>query len=576
MALQCDCSEQERPLCGRFIEDLYEHFSASAGLFLAFREEPDKPVLIGTAGAGEEYFAQLESDEEPSFIDRVTARAPQWAGQASDLWPTWTGKAIVASVGAVVHDRDRPYANGCLVLVRPQDGDDFNDGDDKLLSLFAIQATSCVEQVDIMAQQRRLIKQQSLLANLGALLNSEQEQSIVHEKAIDAVRTLLECEASSLILVDSKSKKLQFAVATGRAGEALKRLELEPEEGIAGWVVKEGKKYRCNDLDVDERHSKRIDEQAGFDSENLVCVPLLYRGRVLGALQAVNSENGFTEVDEQLLELLAQHVATALENLRLYESLKESLVQLKNQQDALIQTEKLSAMGLLAAGVAHEVRSPLTAISGYAQLLKRQLPPDMPLAKKISIIERSVETINRIVNGLLDFSKKEETCWENVNVNDVVEDALLLSEHTLNRFKRVNVERNFTEDLPVVEADRRQLQQVFVNLILNGAEAMSGGGTLTIRTSLDRRDGVPDAESIHRVEIAFIDEGVGIPQINRDRVFEPFFTEGKKAGTGLGLSICKSIMKKHRGEITFDCPEEGGTIFYIYIPVLTSTREQRQ
>ncbi len=576
MSLRCVCSEQDRPLCGRFIEDLYEHFSATAGLFLAFREDPDEPVPIGTAGQGEEYFAQLEKEQEPSFVDRVTARAPQWAGPASDLWPSWKGKAIIACVGAVVNDRDKPYANGCLVLFRSEDAEDFNDGDDVLLSLFAIQAAACIEQVDILAQQRRLIKQQSLLANLGALLNSEQDREVVHEKAIDAVRTLLECEASSLIMVDDKSKKLQFAVATGRAGDMLRRLELEPGEGIAGWVVEEGKNYRCNALDVDERHSKRIDEVAGFDSHNLVCVPLLYRGRVLGALQAVNSENGFSECDEQLLELLAQHVATALENLRLYQSLKESLVQLKNQQDALVQTEKLSAMGLLAAGVAHEVRSPLTAISGYAQLLKRQLPPDMPLAKKISIIERSVETINRIVNGLLDFSKKEETCWENVNANEVVEDALMLSEHTLNRFKRVKVERQFAEDLPMVEADKRQLQQVFVNLILNGAEAMPGGGTLTVRTSLDRRDGVPDDESIHRVEIAFIDSGVGIPKLNRDRVFEPFFTEGKKAGTGLGLSICKSIMKKHRGEITFECPEDGGTIFYIYIPVLTSTREQQK
>lgn len=412
-----------------------------------------------------------------------------------------------------------------------------------------------------------------LLADLGALLNSQLDPSVVRAQAIDAVRTLLDCEASSLIRRGTDGS-LSFAVATGAAGAAVTQMTLGRGEGVAGWVVEEGRSVVSNDLAADPRHSRRVDQQAGFASRSLVCVPLTIKGRILGALQAVNGSEPFDETDVTLLELLGQHVVTAMENARLYGELRESLVQLKAQQDALVQSEKLSAMGLLAAGVAHEIRSPLTAISGYAQLLKRRgVAGDM--GDRLETIERSVEAINKIVNGLLDFAKKDETCWEPVNVNDVVEQALVLAEHTLSRFKKVRVERRFAPELPPVEADARQLQQVFINLIINAAEAMPSGGVLTITTTLDRRDDVPPEEAIPRVEAAFGDTGVGIPELSRSHIFEPFFTEGKKSGTGLGLSICKSIMKKHRGEISFRCPDEGGTVFLVHLPVLPGTEVRR-
>jgi len=559
----------------RFIESLISHFDADWGFFVIFAAGSNVNGLRVGPLALEEHLSEPDGAWFSRLYDVVRGRGLSWTGPSKDILDTEDGTAVLALIPQCTasHAPGDCGPAGVLVLLRNDRQRGFEPEDGRALALFASQGSLPIAQLRELSLKAGVIEQQRLLAQIAALLNSEQDPGVVRERSIDAVRTLLGCEASSLILRESETGRLVFDVATGEVGERVKSLVLEPDEGIAGWVISKARTYSSNSLTDDPLHSKRVDAEAGFQSHSIICVPLAIHGRVMGALQAVNARDGaFREADVKTLEQLGQQVATALDNARLNRQLRESLATLKRQQDALIQAEKLSAMGLLSAGVAHEIKSPLTAISGYAQLLRRNLPGDSPLSDKLVIIERSVGVINRICNGLLEFAKKDDTCWEDVSINEVLSDALELAEHTLSRFKKVKIERSLTQDLPLVEADKRQLQQVFLNLILNAAEAMRGGGTLTIATKLDARDGVPREQAIPRVEISFADTGPGISDLYREKVFEPFFTEGKKSGTGLGLSICKTIMKKHRGEITFQSPDEGGTTFLVYVPVLEGQR----
>jgi len=232
----------------------------------------------------------------------------------------------------------------------------------------------------------------------------------------------------------------------------------------------------------------------------------------------------------------------------------------------LAQAERLSSVGLLAAGVAHEVNTPLAVISNYTQLLAKQLPADDPRAALVERITRQTFRASEIVGSLLNFSRGGSGRRVELDLNQVITETLALVEHPL-RTAGIRVVSELADGLPAVAGDSGRLQQVFLNLILNARDAMPHGGTLRLQTQCDGE----------RVRAAVADSGVGIPEDARDRIFDPFFTtkvpdrsrqDGLASGTGLGLSVTYGIIQEHGGTIQVASEPGQGTCFYVEFPAV--------
>ena len=226
-------------------------------------------------------------------------------------------------------------------------------------------------------------------------------------------------------------------------------------------------------------------------------------------------------------------------------------------EEQMIQNEKLTSLGLLAAGVAHEVNTPLAVISNYIQMLGKQIPTDDPRQKTIEKIVKQTFRASEIVNNLLNFSRTGGAQFVSVNLNSVLDETLSLVQHPF-KTARVTVIRNFTDELPVVHGSTTRLQQVFLNLFMNARDAMPTGGMLEIRTAAVNGS----------VEVEVTDTGIGIHPDNLHRIFDPFFTTKSSArGTGLGLSVSYGIVKEHAGRMEVRSTPGKGTSFRLEFPV---------
>src|SRR5687768_17354175 len=223
-------------------------------------------------------------------------------------------------------------------------------------------------------------------------------------------------------------------------------------------------------------------------------------------------------------------------------------------------SEKMASIGLLAAGVAHEVNTPLTGISSFTQMLLQNAEPDHPTTKVLEKIERQTFRAAKIVNGLLNLARPAQVDSGPVDVHAVINDVLSLLEH---QFKTgsIQVRKELSPESPIVQGIEYKLQQVFLNLFLNARDAMPRGGWLTIVTKSDGATAT--------VEVA--DTGSGIPEEQLSRIYDPFFsTKEIGKGTGLGLSITYGIVQEHGGTITCDSVVGQGTRFTLTLPLSTA------
>jgi two-component system, NtrC family, sensor kinase len=237
--------------------------------------------------------------------------------------------------------------------------------------------------------------------------------------------------------------------------------------------------------------------------------------------------------------------------------LVDDITQRMRLEEQMVQTEKLTSLGLLAAGVAHEVNTPLAVISNYIQMLAKQIAADDPRQKTIERIVKQTFRASEIVNNLLNFSRTGSIEFSEVDLNSVLEETLTLVQHPF-RTARVNVIKNYTEHLPLVLGSSTRLQQVFLNLFMNARDAMPNGGMLEVRTGAHNGS----------VEIEVTDTGTGIATENLNRIFDPFFTtKASGRGTGLGLSVSYGIIKEHAGKVDVRSTLGKGTSFRLEFPV---------
>lgn len=244
----------------------------------------------------------------------------------------------------------------------------------------------------------------------------------------------------------------------------------------------------------------------------------------------------------------------------LEKKVEERTKELREAQAHLFQTEKLASLGKLAAGVAHEINNPLGGILIYSHLLLEDLDKNSPYYENLEKIVKETTRCKDIVRGLLEFARPKEPEATLADVNELLNKSLSLIE-SQSLFQNIQVEKRYAVNLPQIVADSAQLQQVFMNIILNAADAMHGEGRLMLQTSLD--------EDGHNLVIDIADNGPGIREEDKEKIFDPFFTTKEVGhGTGLGLSISYSIIRKHQGTIDVQSTFGEGATFTIKLPVL--------
>jgi len=228
-------------------------------------------------------------------------------------------------------------------------------------------------------------------------------------------------------------------------------------------------------------------------------------------------------------------------------------------QAKIAEAERLAMIGQLAAGVAHEINNPLTGILLYCNLILKDISEDDPKRASFEKINNEAERCRKIVKGLLDFSRQTEPEMKSVAINIIIDESLALVKNQP-LFLNIDINKTLDPSLPMVNADPSQIQQVFMNIILNAVEAMEGKGELTIITGL--------TDNKKYVFASFADTGYGITEKNVQKIFDPFFTTKETGhGTGLGLSISYGIVKKHNGEIDVKSELNKGTTFIVKLPI---------
>lgn len=417
-----------------------------------------------------------------------------------------------------------------------------------------IELIKAAQQALVDSQQKHDIARTQALRPLfditESLLAETRTERLV-DLVISAVCGYLRCEHAAFYRY---SEELENLSPVMMRGIALPEEFCLPETGIIGitdannaalWVNVDGP----GDAGLQESITK-----IGLSSA--ICAPLV-RQKLRGVLFAGRSGNApvFREVESEMFLLLARQAAVAMENAGLYEELREYVQRVEESQQALIRAEKMAAAGRLTASIAHEINNPLQAVQNCLHLATHK---DLSLEKKADYIRLANEELERLMNTvhrMLEFYRPGGLDPQSIDIN-------VLINHVINLLAPQFTERNITvkmsisSKIPKILAVRSQLEQVILNIILNSYDAMEGGGELRIGARPVRE----------MVEIVFQDTGEGIPEEDRSRIFEPFFST-KESGTGLGLSVSYGIIAAHGGSLDL-LPSQGkGSCFRILLPV---------
>jgi signal transduction histidine kinase len=350
-------------------------------------------------------------------------------------------------------------------------------------------------------------------------------------------------EAGSILLSDAQTGDLRFRCAVGGDPEAVRRLTIAADQGICGWVARNGEPQIVNDVSTDPRHSSEIADQVGYHPRSVLCVPLrLAEGQ--GALELLNKahgRSGFTEDDLKLAVLIAGHVSTAID-----------LAQVRQRRE---RQERLSTIGQLLSSVVHDLRGPMTVISGYARFLEGEADTKQR-ARYGEAILRQVEAVNAMTGEILAFARGDTNLLlTKVYLRDYFRE---LAEHLRHELEGRSVELVLAlEDNGVAWFDPHKVRRAVHNLVRNAVQAIGQkGGKVTIGVRRDESGALL---------LSCTDDGPGVPDAIRERAFESFTSHGKPDGTGLGLAIVQKVVQDHGGRIELRS-RPGETVFTITLP----------
>jgi len=376
-------------------------------------------------------------------------------------------------------------------------------------------------------------------------------------------------DRARLYLINEKRNVLECKMAVGVDVEKIKGIELplNPEMSVVSRSVLEKMPYVIPDAMSDPRVNPVLKKK--FNLHSLVVIPLLAKERALGAIAADHLEPGKRLTQETLdaVMIFAQQAGLAIQNAFMYQELKnfsqkmeeriqKTMTDLRKAEAQLIRSEKLASLGQLAAGIAHEIRNPLTSINILIHSLREKLPPHNSQRQDLQVIEEEIHRINEIVDQFLRFAKPAPPSFEKTDVLAIIDEILQLLRPQIEK-QEIIVSKEF-QVLPFVLIDREQIKQALLNLLLNAIQAMPTGGQL-ILTGQNSKEG-------QWIELSVKDTGVGISEEDIQKLFDPFFST-KEGGIGLGLSITHRIIDQHHGKIEVESSPNEGTLFKVYLPI---------
>jgi signal transduction histidine kinase/CheY-like chemotaxis protein len=394
-------------------------------------------------------------------------------------------------------------------------------------------------------------EQLDLLIKITEKVHSFTSLQDVYNAILDSSKSISNVDMVMVYLVDEEREEAVLQAQRNVPEDYLRRASRIPyPKGVTWKVINTGKVLNIPDAQKDPDIGP-----AGRDlgHHGVLGIPIFLEGKAVGVIWFLSyREHKFSDDEVSFLSTLGKQVAIAISKAKMIEDLRV-------YREQLIQAEKMSSLGRLTSSIAHEINNPLTPILGYSQLLLTQSGIDEEKKKKyLGFIYESAQRINRIIKGILSYTRKDNVEMQPVNINSVIEKVLRFREYQLN-LNEIEVVKDLDLRIPQVMANPTQLEQVFFNIILNAEQALvskNGCRQLVIRTRV-KGEG--------RVEVYFSDNGPGISKEFMGKVFEPFFTT-KVEGNGLGLFIVYEVIRGHNGRIWVESEEGKGATFIVELP----------
>ncbi len=449
-------------------------------------------------------------------------------------------------------------------VVRSELGREFTPEEIQALQTFADQAALALENARLYAESQRERREATALAETARSLALSLDIDEVGDRIVNAVIPVFGAHASTLYRVGLDGEIASVARGGAGRGRFDRRLTWPKGAGVVGHCVEARRPVWTRDIldgDTFDLPAPLRESIIAIGSRAVLATPLNVKGEVVGAIVITYAEpRDFAEREVTLLQAFADQAGLALENAQLYASARDHLARLRDTQAQLVQAAKLGALGQLVSGVAHELNNPLSVIIGYGQLLlSREIPAQ--LRRPMELMVSQGDRMAKIVRNLLYFARQRPPERSSVELQEAIERTLALRLNQL-AVSGIAVRREYVEHLPAIAADPGQLQQVFLNLLLNAEQAIlsaSRGGLIIVRTA--------PGPTRDTVVAQVVDDGPGIAPEDLARVFEPFYTTREVGqGTGLGLSVSYGIVQEHAGRLTVES-RPGSTTFTVELPV---------
>lgn len=468
----------------------------------------------------------------------------------------------------------RGQAIGVLIIENLRD-EAFTQYDEHLMVVITSHLAGLIEYTRLREEAEGRARSLSLIHEVVQQVIGLNDKAEVAHLTAELVAQYFKYELAAIFLFDEEHKFFIQGIG-GTHADTVKRAlggeEFVVSGGVTSHVSQTGASIMINDTNLDALYKPL----KGWAARSEICVALKDGDTILGIIDVESREqNAFTHNDLIAMESLAGILASVITSANQYQKLQESIRQLRlieielnarieaqrSAENRLLQAAKLAAVGEMAAGIAHELNNPLTAVTGFSELILDELPQASVHRKDLEMVLHEARRAGDVVRRLLDFSRQGERVRTQSDLNEVVRDVIALTNHLI-KTNGVALSLDLNEPLPWVFIDTNQMKQVLLNLIHNALQAMPNGGDLQISTCLVQRD----ERNWAVMEIR--DSGVGITQADQNRIFEPFFTtRGDRGGTGLGLSVSFGIVTDHGGLIEISSEPENGSIFSVWLPI---------
>jgi signal transduction histidine kinase len=416
----------------------------------------------------------------------------------------------------------------------------FSAEDERLVEGVATQIAAVLDNVLLLEELAQRVRDLDLLYGLERAAASSDEKTDLLERILSTAIDAVDARAGSILITEESKDSLYFRNARGEKSEALTSVRLKAGQGIAGYVASTGDIVRVDRADDSPHYDKSVARKLGVSIGAVLCVPIPGEEGRLGSLELLNKKGGFSEADERLVVLVAGQIGRAIAS--------------RQSREEQERKARMAAIGQMLAGVLHDLRTPLTVIAGYAEMMAEEPTEDGRREMAKSILSQ-LDHVAAMQKETLAFARGEKSVLlRRVYVHVFMHE---LEEQLEREFERSRVElKVVTGYTGAARFDENKMKRVILNLARNALDAMPDDGRFTL--SVDRE--------VDDLVFRATDTGPGIPDAIADKLFESFVSAGKKNGTGLGLAIVKKIVEEHGGEVTFKTRPGRGTTFEVRFP----------